>query len=173
MTNPRSIPKTNWPWPPPGHTTSGAGRTGECNRETSGLPYPAFRWVNAEPGGGKPSPYKRDHDVGAGLLPALRQGAHEGPLPFLVRRQCTRRGRQAVPLRRKVLRWLAPRFIGAAIFTDRTQGPRTYNIGPRYSQYAGAAQSRRGGVDSSSAWFPSPSEICACQCQGDTLVSLL
>ena len=24
MTNPRSIPKTNWPWLPPGHTTSGA-----------------------------------------------------------------------------------------------------------------------------------------------------
>jgi len=27
MTNPRSIPKANWPWLPPGHTTSGAVRT--------------------------------------------------------------------------------------------------------------------------------------------------
>src|SRR5208282_1536188 len=53
----RSIPKTNWPWPPPGHTTTGAVQTGECNHEMPGLPYPAFRRVNAEPGGGKPSPY--------------------------------------------------------------------------------------------------------------------
>src|SRR5271157_1901682 len=49
---PRSIPKTNWPWLPPGHTTSGAVRTGECNHEMPGLPYPAFRRVDAEPGGG-------------------------------------------------------------------------------------------------------------------------
>jgi len=27
MTNPRSIPKTNWAWLPAGHTTSGAVRT--------------------------------------------------------------------------------------------------------------------------------------------------
>jgi hypothetical protein len=38
---------------PPGHTTSGAVRTGECNHEMPGLPYPAFRRVNAEPGGGR------------------------------------------------------------------------------------------------------------------------
>ena len=44
-----SIPKTNWPWPPPGHTTSGAVRTGEGNHEMPGLPYPAVRMVNAEP----------------------------------------------------------------------------------------------------------------------------
>jgi hypothetical protein len=30
---------------------------GECNHEMPGLPYPAFRMVNAEPGGGKPFPY--------------------------------------------------------------------------------------------------------------------
>ena len=32
-------------------------RRGECNPETQGLPCPAFRRVNAEPRGGKPSPY--------------------------------------------------------------------------------------------------------------------
>jgi hypothetical protein len=52
MTNPRSILKTNWPWLPPGHTTSGAVRMGECNHEMPGLPYPAFRRVNAERGDG-------------------------------------------------------------------------------------------------------------------------
>src|SRR5208283_2854788 len=58
----RSIPKTNWPWRPPGHTASGAVRTGECNHEMPGsrlrrdkLPYPAFRRLNAEPGDGEPS----------------------------------------------------------------------------------------------------------------------
>jgi len=30
---------------------------GECNHELPGLPYPAFRRVKAEPGGGRPSPY--------------------------------------------------------------------------------------------------------------------
>jgi hypothetical protein len=55
--DPRSILKADWPRPPPGHTTSGAVRTGEGNHEMPGLPYPAFRKVNAEPGGGKPSPY--------------------------------------------------------------------------------------------------------------------
>jgi len=30
---------------------------GECNDEMPGSPYPAFRKVNAEPGGSKPSPY--------------------------------------------------------------------------------------------------------------------
>ena len=44
--------KTNWPWPPPGHTTSGAGRTGECSHKMPGVPYPAFRRVNAERGDG-------------------------------------------------------------------------------------------------------------------------
>src|SRR5271157_3252088 len=53
MMNPRSISKTNWPWPPPGHTTSGAVRRGECNHEMPGLPYPAFRRVNAERGDGE------------------------------------------------------------------------------------------------------------------------
>src|ERR1035438_2229011 len=48
MKNPRSIPKTNWPWRPARHTTSGAVRAGECNHEMPGLPYPAFRWVDAE-----------------------------------------------------------------------------------------------------------------------------
>jgi len=43
--------------PPPGHTTSDTVRTGEGNHEMPGLPYPAFRRVDAEPGGGKPSPY--------------------------------------------------------------------------------------------------------------------
>jgi hypothetical protein len=57
MTNPRSIPKTNRPWPPPGHTTSGTVRTGECNREMPGLPYPAFRRVKAERGDVEPPPY--------------------------------------------------------------------------------------------------------------------
>src|SRR5208337_2967343 len=47
-----AIPKTNCPWLPPGHTTSGVVRTGECNHEMPGLPYPAFRRVDAEPGGG-------------------------------------------------------------------------------------------------------------------------
>ncbi len=59
MTNLRSIPKANWPRLPPGHTTSGAVRRGGCNHEMLGLPYPAFRMVDAEPGGGKPSPYTR------------------------------------------------------------------------------------------------------------------
>jgi hypothetical protein len=40
--------------PPPGHTTSGAVRTGECNHEMPGLPYPAFRRVNGERGDGSP-----------------------------------------------------------------------------------------------------------------------
>ena len=31
-------------------TSSGAVRMGECNHEMPGLPYPAFREVNAEPG---------------------------------------------------------------------------------------------------------------------------
>src|SRR5208282_1078179 len=35
----------------------GAVRTRECNHETPGLPYPALRMVNTEPGGGKPFPY--------------------------------------------------------------------------------------------------------------------
>jgi hypothetical protein len=35
----------------------GAARTCEGNHEMPGLPYPAFRMVNVEPGGGKPSPY--------------------------------------------------------------------------------------------------------------------
>jgi len=30
---------------------------GECNHEMPGLPYPGFRMLNTEPGGGKPSPY--------------------------------------------------------------------------------------------------------------------
>ena len=34
-----------------------AARTGECHHEMPGLPYPVFRRGNAEPGGGKPSPY--------------------------------------------------------------------------------------------------------------------
>jgi len=58
-TNPRSIPKTNWPWPPPGHTTSGGVRMGECPPEISGLPYPAFRRVNAGPGGRQAVPLRR------------------------------------------------------------------------------------------------------------------
>jgi hypothetical protein len=49
--------KNELTWRPAGHTTSGAVRTGECNHEMPGLPYPAFRVVNAEPGGGKPCPY--------------------------------------------------------------------------------------------------------------------
>ncbi len=77
MTNPRAIPRTKWPWPPPGHTTSGAVRTGECNHEMPGLPYPTFRMVNAEPGGRQAVPLhlaQLDYDVGAGLVPALPVG---------------------------------------------------------------------------------------------------
>src|SRR5271157_4735086 len=59
MTGPWSIPKTNWPWPPPGHTTSGAVRTGEGHHEMPGLPYPAFRRVNAEPRGAASRPLRR------------------------------------------------------------------------------------------------------------------
>jgi hypothetical protein len=45
MTNPRQIPKTNWPWPPPGHTTSCAVRTG---RDVGvGLALPGVRMINA------------------------------------------------------------------------------------------------------------------------------
>jgi hypothetical protein len=59
LPNPRSISKANWPQPPPGRTTSGAVRTGECNHEMPGLPYPAFRRVNAEPGGRQAVPLPR------------------------------------------------------------------------------------------------------------------
>ena len=61
MTNPGSIPKGNQL--PPGHTASGALRTGECNQRDVGVELPtspaqvalpAFRRVNAEPGGGEP-----------------------------------------------------------------------------------------------------------------------
>jgi len=62
----RNLFQANWPLPPPGHATSGAVRTGECHHEMPGsrlrrdkLPYTAFRRVNAEPGGGKPSTYGR------------------------------------------------------------------------------------------------------------------
>ncbi len=58
------------------------------------------------------------HQVGVGLA-----------LPFLVRRQCTRRGRQAVPLLRKPFPTsgsglVAPRFVGAAFRTGSFRGPR-------------------------------------------------
>ena len=46
-----------------------------------GLPYPAFRMVNAEPRGRQAVRLRieqLDHDVGAGLVPVLRQGAHKG-----------------------------------------------------------------------------------------------
>src|SRR5271157_101906 len=60
-------------------------------------------------------PAQLDHQVGVGLA-----------LPFLVRRQCTRRGRQAVPLLRKALRTSGSGLVfnGATPLTDRTQGPR-------------------------------------------------
>jgi hypothetical protein len=68
MTNPRSIPKTNWPWPPPGHTTSCAVRTVISALSASHLS-------------------QLDDHVGVGLaLPGVPQG------------ECGTRGRQAVPL---------------------------------------------------------------------------
>jgi hypothetical protein len=67
-------PPANWPWPPPGHTTSGAVRTVISALVASHLA-------------------QLDHQVGVGLA-----------LPFLVRRQYARRGRQAVPLLRDALR---------------------------------------------------------------------
>jgi len=96
MTGPWSIPKTNWPWPPPGHTTSGAVRTGEGHHEMPGLPYPAFRRVNAEPGGGKPSPYTLPNSITtqgqASCLPSCRHGrlpgTHEGRPYVLARAAC-------------------------------------------------------------------------------------
>ena len=36
---------------------------GEGNHEMPGLPYPAFRMVNAEPGGGKPFPYTLHNSI--------------------------------------------------------------------------------------------------------------
>ena len=63
--DPRSILKADWPRPPPGHTTSGAVRTGEGNHEMPGLPYPAFRKVNAEPGAAsRPPTATRLADIG-------------------------------------------------------------------------------------------------------------
>jgi hypothetical protein len=48
---------------------------GECNHEMPGLPYPAFRMMNAEAGGGEPSPY------GKGLVGvALGMFLHESTL---------------------------------------------------------------------------------------------
>jgi hypothetical protein len=84
--------QANSPWPPPGHTTAGAVRTRECNHEMSGLPYPAFRRVNAERGGGKPSPYALRNSMTtqgqASCLPSLSAGPTLGcprgaPLRFL------------------------------------------------------------------------------------------
>ena len=68
--NPRSIPKTDWPRP--GHTTSGVVRTGERNHEMPGLPYAAFRMVNAQPGGGKPFPYDDKDAVDSRRLSLMR-----------------------------------------------------------------------------------------------------
>jgi hypothetical protein len=53
-------------------TTSVAVRMGECNHEMPGLPYPAFRMANAEPGGRQAVPLhlaQLDHqvEVGAGF----------------------------------------------------------------------------------------------------------
>src|SRR5208337_48640 len=92
MTNPRSIPKTNSPWLPPGHRTSDAVRTAISALVASHLA-------------------RLHHQVGVGLA-----------LPFLVRRQCTRRGRQAVPLLRKALRTSRSGVVA--------QGPRSGPFAP-------------------------------------------
>jgi hypothetical protein len=63
---------------------------GECHHEMPGLPYPAFRMVNAEPGGGKPSPYTRSRRRGRPrACPPRRRGrlpgTHKG-CPYVVAR---------------------------------------------------------------------------------------
>jgi hypothetical protein len=59
--NPRSIPRTNCPRPPPGHGTSAAVQT-----VISVLPASQLSQLDHQVG------------VGAGLVPALRTGTHEG-----------------------------------------------------------------------------------------------
>jgi hypothetical protein len=49
-----------------------AVRRGECNHEIPGLPYPAFRTVNAERGDGKPSPYDDKEAVNSNRLSLIR-----------------------------------------------------------------------------------------------------
>src|ERR1035437_5407675 len=89
MTNPRSIPNTNWPWLLPGHTTAGAVRTGECNQEMPGLPYPAFRRVNAESGGGKPRAGAELLFKLCGFSQLLRGRGSQKVVPRLLRRVIT------------------------------------------------------------------------------------
>ena len=56
---------------------------GECHHEMPGLPYPAFRMVNAEPGDGKPAPDGEgpcadDGEAERGLFPRGLAGAQHG-----------------------------------------------------------------------------------------------
>ena len=56
-------------------------RTGECNLEMQGSTYPAFRMVNAEPGGGEPPPY--------GESPALWPRSFSAATPGLAVLDCS------------------------------------------------------------------------------------
>ena len=60
---------------------------GGCNHEMPGLPYPAFRRMNAEPGGGKPSPYTRR---GTGILPVMFMARMAMPRLLAVRHRLSR-----------------------------------------------------------------------------------
>jgi hypothetical protein len=90
------------------------------------LPYPAFRMVNAEPGDGKPSPYRGrpcGHRVQENEICYRDVALTFRSAPADLKVGATKAQQNLV----------APRFIGAAILADRAQGPRTYKTGPRYA----------------------------------------